>query len=190
MNKDGDITLKQLAADRIEAFTIHHTRYEEAMKSFNKMIRSDSKPGGEKQGLYPMGLIKVSQEIHEGTLAYCRAAKLLATDYAKFSKDPTFCKRYDERIEYIDIMKEDLATAMQTLHEKLADVPIYAQSLSDGDVKIKSLNIRLDATKEFMQISVSKEQTYLKEIVSKPIASINKSVAPEPDMPKPKGPHR
>lgn len=188
MSKDGDITLKQLAYDRIEEFTKDHTRYEEAMKLFNKMVSSDSKPGGEKQGLYPMGLIKVSQEIHDGTLAYCKAAKLLASDYAKFSKDPTFCKRYNERIEYIDIIKEDLAAAMQTLHEKLANVPIYAQNLVDGDAVIKNLNTRLDATKQFMQASVQKEQTYQKEIVTKPTGDVSNIVAQEPGTPKRKRP--
>lgn len=190
MSKDGNLTLKQLAALRIEEFTKHHTRYEEAMKLFNKMVSSDNKRGGEKQGLYPMGLTKVSQEIHDGILAYCTAAKLLASDYVKFYKDPHFCKRYHERVEYIDIIKEDLAAAMQTLHDKLSDVPIYVQNLSNGNKQINALNNQLDVTKHFMQVQMNNVQASIKTKAVDSTTSHEKISVLEANHPRNKSPHR
>ncbi|MGE3318527.1 MAG: hypothetical protein AB7I18_04450 [Candidatus Berkiella sp.] len=152
-------TLKEQAALRIDLFTKSHTLYDEAMKSFNKMMNDDNKPENKGQGIYPMKLVKVSQDLFEGALAYCAAGKSLANDYRKFCKDPRFVKDYQVRVDYIDLIQEELTEAMNNLKERLKGVPFYEEGLALGEPKIASLLQKLTHTKEIMQIAILKAAT-------------------------------
>lgn len=152
--KTTEKTLPELAALRIETFTQSHTFYDEAMKAFNKMIRDDNRPNSLGDSLYPMRVIKVSQDLLEGILAYCKAAKALASDYDQFCQDPRFVKDYQVRIDYIDIIQEELTMAMSTLKEKLKGIPFYVVGIKNGEQQIQALLEKLTATKQIMTLAI------------------------------------
>jgi len=180
-------TLKEQAALRIETFTQSHTLYDEAMKAFNKMIRDDSKPGSLGDSIYPMRVAKVSQDLTEGTLAYCNAAKELAGDYSKFCKDPRFVKDYQVRIDYIEIIQEELTTAISALKEKLTNIPFYEEGLKNGETQINRLLEKLSTTKDIMQLAIQKEATYQRansSVVTASIETIATDSTPKHKKPK------
>ncbi len=120
--------------------------------------------------IYPSLIIKMTEGMDMGIQQMNTAFRALSQVYDQYASNPKFVSQYNDRIEMLGIIQEEIQTHMQDLQKVMtvnSDIapdsynrfhPEYSDRFKQGDARVQELVEFLEQTKVIMQSAIPSQR--------------------------------